>query len=93
MTETEIQNKIQTPGTYAVHADPAALHAALNLCRGDYQRRIVMGRERLSGAGVSKWGGRNLKSRRALMERLVAARVAREVRGPHGRRVLVVASF
>lgn len=90
-SKEEIEAEIKTIGTYAVHACPKARAAALDLCAGSYQRDVVLGREPLSGAGIrNKWGGRYKQSREALMGRLKAARLAREVRGPHGRRVLVV---
>lgn len=94
MTEQEIQEAINAPGTYAVCADPEARDAALKLCRGSYQRDLVRGLARLSGAGLAgkarSYGGRYAQSRDALLRRLAEAGLAREVRGPNGRRVLVL---
>lgn len=94
MTEDEIRAAIEEPGTYVVCADPEARVAALALCRGDYQRAVVLGIHNLSGASLrgkaASYGGRYARSRTALMDRLESEGLATEVRGPKGRRVLVI---
>lgn len=69
---------------------------ALSLARGCYQRAIVTGRARLSGADLRgrarKWSASYARSRAALLRRLRAdARlVVREERGAHGLRILTI---
>jgi len=81
-------------GSWTAVLDPEAEKKALRLCRGKYQRELVMGRESLSGSTLkgkaAKWSGRYYRSRCALMERLQKAGVGREAIAPSGRRVLVI---
>ena len=66
-----------------------AMERALGLCRGTYQRAIVRGERRLSGADLAgkaaRYGAHYARSRRAILARLEAAGVPhRIVRGRHG---------
>ncbi len=94
MAPEQIAAAIATPGTYAVHASASALDAAIALCRGSYQVGIVRGRESLSGSTLTgkaaSYGGHYARSRASLLSRLASAGLATEVRGPKGRRVLVI---
>lgn len=83
--------------TYSIVADQSALTAALALCRGDYQRKLLRGAEALSGAtlkgAAKRWGGRYLSSRRAILARMTKAGIVWcERKGDHGKRVLVIGS-
>lgn len=57
----------------------AAEAAALKLARGSYQRDIVLGRALLSGADIrgaaARYSSRYAGARRALFDRIVAARI------------------
>lgn len=70
--------------------------AALDCCRGSYQRDVVLGRENLSGStlvgrAAALYGGRYARSRRNLLKRLRQRGIAvGEVRGPHNRRILTL---
>lgn len=74
------------------------LDAVMACARGDYQRALLEGRARWSGADLrgraAKWGARYAGSRQALRARVASLPgiVVRERRGPHGRRVVVIAS-
>lgn len=75
--------------------DPAALAAALPLARGCYQRALLHGWARLSGAGLRgrarSYAGRYARSRANLLARLTRAGVVwREDRGERGLRLLVL---
>lgn len=80
--------------SYSIIQDQEALNSALSLCKGNYQRNIVLGHEALSGATLrgkaKKYGGRYAESRRNLMRRLMAAGIGREQVGSHNKRVLVI---
>ncbi len=72
-----------------------AIAAALTLCRGSYQRAIVTGHARLSGADLKgkakKYGAVYARSRKAILGRMTDARIPwHEKRGEHGLRILVV---
>ncbi len=67
----------------------------LALCRGAYQRDLILGRQNLSGStlmGLARdYTSQYKRSQRNLFQRLGdAGFVVREERGPHNRRVLVV---
>lgn len=93
-TEGRLAAALAEPGVYAVHLDEASLREALALCRGPYQRALVLGHHALSGATLrgraASYARVYARSRDALLSRLYAAGVGREVRGPRGRRVLVI---
>jgi hypothetical protein len=86
-------------GKYADHRDEAAVAVALECCRGDYQRNLVMGYEALSGATLKgkakRYGARYAASRRALLDRMAEAGIAfyEETVGPGRRRVLVIGEY
>jgi len=62
---------------------------ALDLCKGEYQRGIVLGKHSLSGVG--KEGARYAKSRTSLLARLKENGIpVREEKGDHGKRILVI---
>lgn len=69
---------------------------ALNLARGHYQRNILLGRQRLSGADLEgkalRFSGIYKRSREALLARLTRAGIPwSETRGAHGKRILTIA--
>lgn len=75
--------------------DDAAHDAALKLARGSYQRAILTGWARLSGADLRgkarKWSGGYARSRDAIVARVRAAGIPiTEARGAHGLRYLVI---
>lgn len=75
--------------------DPAALDAALDIARGEYQRNVLRGIESLSGSTLRgrarNYSGKYAASRRNLLDRMTAAGVPwREERGAHGKRILVL---
>ena len=69
---------------------------ALSVCRGSYQRALVRGHQRLSGADLrgraNHWSAGYARSRRALIKRLWDADITvREIRlKKGGRRILVI---
>lgn len=68
--------------------------AALKLARGTYQKAIVTGEARLSGADLKgeagRWGARYAGSRAALFGRIAASGIPyRECKGDHGFRYIV----
>jgi len=72
-----------------------AIAKALALCGGDYQRAIVLGQARLSGADLKgkarKFGARYAASRKAILSRMTDAGIPwAETRGEHGKRILVI---
>ena len=74
--------------------DASVQEAALRLCKGSYQRNIVLGRESLSGStlkGKAKnWSMKYAHSRNALLLRFKEAGLSvHEEQQDHGRRVLV----
>ncbi len=80
---------------YVLVLDRSAQLAALEECRGTYQRDLVLGAERLSGGGLrgaaATYRERYVASARHLLERLTAAGVPwSEGVAPHGRRVLIL---
>lgn len=80
--------------SYSRIENQEALEEAMSLAKGEYQRGLIMGYEALSGAtlkGKAKaYGARYRRSANALMARLKANGLAREERGPHGKRILVI---
>ena len=75
--------------------DSSVLDAALTLCRGSYQRNLLLGRENLSGStlkGKAKsYSGKYAASRRAILARCAAAKLPiSETTGSHGKRLLVI---
>ena len=75
--------------------DPQALHRALQLCRGDYQKALVLGIEALSGSTLRgkarKWNSRYARSRDALLRRLSQEGIPWTVTsGKNGRHILVI---
>ena len=81
--------------TYYLDSD--ALLIARGLVRGEYQRSLVEGTSRWSGADLrgqaSKWGARYSTSRRSLLSAMRGAGLRLTwVHGSHGRRVLIVSS-
>ncbi len=78
-----------------LHADAARRERLLSVCRGKYQRALVLGQESLSGSSLRgkarSYAGRYAASRAAVLARLNAIGVAvTERRGQHGRRILVL---
>jgi hypothetical protein len=78
-------------------ADPATLAHALAVIpnRATYQRNLILGYESLSGASLRgkarKWFSKYAASRASCLARLRRAGIAvREVRGAHGKRILVL---
>ena len=72
---------------------PDTLQIALHCARGDYQRSLILGRARWSGADLrgkaSQYGAQYKRSRTTLRSRLRAAGLlVREVRGEHNLRVV-----
>lgn len=80
---------------YVVVYDPAVQQTALTLVKGSYQRRLVLGGCRMSGADLEgrarKFSAGYARSRKNLLQRLQAAGlpVAEGLLKPTGRRVLV----
>jgi len=73
----------------------ATLDLALSICRGSYQRSVVQGYSRLSGADLRgrarRYAGHYAASRANLLTRLEAAGIdVSEDRGQHGLRILVL---
>lgn len=81
-------------GAWVEVKDELALEEALLLCKGSYQRDVVLGFQSLSGStlrGAAKnWSRKYAVSRRELMDRLTRRGLAREEVRDHGRRVLVI---
>lgn len=81
-------------GIYSRIECKVKLDAALTLAKGCYQRAIILGTEALSGATLrgkaASYGAHYARSRRNLLRRLRDAGLAREERGLHGRRILVI---
>lgn len=80
---------------YAVIHDQTVLEAALGLCRGSYQRNILLGREALSGATLKgkakQYGGRYKASAASIIAKCQRAGLpVREESGPHGKRLVVI---
>jgi len=80
---------------YSRILDVTARDAALSLCRGEYQRNLILGREALSGATLTgrarDYSGRYRASGRNLLARMTAAGIPwREDRGARGKRILVI---
>lgn len=94
MTHTEFQTILaDNPNTIVTDAD--AHECAIALARGSYQRDLLDGHESLSGStlrGTARsYSGRYAVSRAALLARIDAAGIpCTEVRGRHGKRVLVI---
>lgn len=70
---------------------------ALKLCRGAYQRRLVLGQARLSGSELGNMPVHCLiaynRSRRSLLDRLETHGIqSTEKTGPHNARILVLTS-
>jgi len=80
---------------FAQVKDPAVLDAALALCRGTYQRDLLMGREAISGSTLKgkarSYSGRYRQSAQQLLSRCRNAGlpITEEVQD-HNRRVLVI---
>lgn len=76
-------------------AEESEIEKALKLCRGHYQRAIILGDARLSGGDLQgkakKYGGRYAASRDNLLSRLRVNGVqfAEALEYPHRKRVLV----
>ena len=71
------------------------LNKALKLCRGIYQKNLLLGKQRLSGADLSgnakKYIGKYRQSSKNLLNRLQAAGLnIREIRGHHNRREIII---
>lgn len=94
MTHTEFQTILDdNPNTIVTDAD--AHERAIALARGSYQRDLLDGYESLSGSTLrgkaSTYSDHYAASRRALLARIAAAGIpCTEVRGRHGKRVLVI---
>jgi len=77
---------------WTVTLDTDARDAALKVCRGTYQRALILGTENLSSSTLKgkarRYGGRYARSRAALLARLPCAHC--EARGPKGQRYLVL---
>ena len=81
--------------SYAIINDTAVLDQALSLCRGSYQRDVLLGRESLSGStlkGKAKsYGGKYKASAASILRKCQLAGLAvREESGPHNKRLVVV---
>jgi hypothetical protein len=81
--------------SYAIINDTAVLDQALSLCRGSYQRDILLGRESLSGStlkGKAKtYGGKYKASAASILRKCQQAGLAvREESGLRGKRLVVV---
>lgn len=75
--------------------DKAALDAAMKLARGVYQRALLSGEHNLSGSTLKgkafRYCGRYARSRANLLARMTKAGIPwYEVKGTHGKRVLVI---
>lgn len=80
---------------YAICHDNSIFAAAINLCRGCYQRNLLRGCEALSGATLrgraKSYSGNYRQSGRNLLRRLQRAGLdVREEIHAHGKRVLVI---
>jgi hypothetical protein len=80
---------------YSIIHDTAVLDQALALCRGRYQRNILLGNESLSGSTLSgkakTYGGRYKASAASILRKCQQAGLAvREETGRHGKRLVVV---
>ena len=87
--------KFEIIGHWVEIKDKATRDKALALCRGQYQRNLIMGWENLSGstlAGKAKeYSGRYAESRANLLGRLIANGIGVKERiGKHNRRILVL---
>ena len=81
--------------SYAIHNDNQQVEKALSLCKGVYQRNVILGIESLSGStlkGKAKnYSGRYARSRDNLLDRMKKAGVKfEEVCGDHNKRILVI---
>jgi hypothetical protein len=81
--------------TYTIHNDESAVNLALQLCKGDYQRDLILGSESLSGATLKgkakQFSGKYKQSRDAILNRMTNAGIPwREITGPHSKRILVI---
>jgi hypothetical protein len=81
--------------TYTIHNDDESVSRALSLCKGDYQRDLILGIESLSGATLQgkakQFSGKYKKSRDAILNRMTNAGIPwREITGPRNRRILVI---
>lgn len=79
--------------SYSVVKNKETLERALSVCRGVYQRNLVLGRESLSGAtltGIAKtFSGRYKTSAENLITRLNENGIlAYETRGKNNKRIL-----
>jgi len=74
MTEARAREAVRRLGVWT---EDDAIDAALGLCRGDYQRAVVLGEQRWSGSDLRgearKWGLHYKRSRDNLMKRCTAA--------------------
>ena len=80
---------------FAIHHDQNAVMLALALCKGCYQRDLIMGYESLSGAtlkGKAKnFGGKYRDSRKSILSRMTLAGIPwHETKGKHNKRILVI---
>lgn len=81
--------------SYAIINDINVLEQALRLCRGSYQRDILLGRESLSGStlkGKAKsYGGRYKASAASILRKCqLAGLPVSEEAGKHGKRLVVI---
>jgi len=84
-----------TTGPWVDVRDEEALERALALCKGEYQRNLVLGYESLSGSTLrgraSNWNSKYASSRDNLLQRLRESGVpVSERREDHNRRILVI---
>lgn len=80
---------------YSIIKNQETLEKALKLCKGVYQRNLLMGRERLSGASLQgrakSYIGRYRQSGQNLLKRLQANGLnVTEVIGKHNRREILI---
>ena len=80
---------------YSICNDDTVLTQALALCRGRYQRNILLGTEALSGSTLRgkarEYGGRYRASAASILVRCQQAGLAvREEIGSHGKRLVVI---
>ena len=81
--------------SYAIINDTAVLDKALDLCRGSYQRDVLLGRESLSGStlkGKAKsYGGKYKASAASILRKCQQAGLnVREESGLRGKRLVVI---
>lgn len=80
---------------WSIIKSDAALTLALSLCRGCYQRALILGSEAVSGSTLRgkarRWGHVYKNSRRTLIARLRAAGVSVSIETIGRRNVLVIA--